>query len=117
MAVEWAQVESGSTHDCECRGSPDLTPYEQQIHEYLGETISLTDVEITVILEVIWDWTREEMVEFLWEEIFKVVVSVLSRKLRKSGRRRGTMKGKGELHGTHDAKKHILAIMRDLHSR
>lgn len=68
---------------------PELALYDQQIHKYLSKTIPLTDVEITVILEVIWDWSREEMVEFLLEEIFKVIVLVLSRKVRKRGRRRG----------------------------
>lgn len=91
--TDWRFRPKSSTCNSASKGCPD--PHEQQIEylEYLSETISLTDAEINNILEVIWDWSREEMVAFLWEEIFQVIVSVLSSKLEERGRSQSRTKG------------------------
>lgn len=91
--TDWRFRPKSSTCNSASKGCPD--PHEQQIEylEYLSETISLTDAEINDILEVIWDRSREEMVAFLWEEIFQVIVSVLSSKLEERGRSQSRTKG------------------------
>lgn len=91
--TDWLFRPKSSSCNSASKGCPD--PHQQQIEnlECLSETISLTDAEIEDILEVIWDWSSEEMVAFLWEEIFQVIVSGLSTKLEERGRSQSRTKG------------------------
>lgn len=79
--TDWRFRPKSSTTFSACRDCPGSREQQIQYPECLSETISLTDAEINSIMEAIWDWRREEMVAFLWEEIYEVTVSVLYTKL------------------------------------
>lgn len=91
--TDWRFRPKSSTSFSACRDCPGTRQQQIQYLECLSETISLKDAEISVILEVIWDWSREEIVAFLWEEIYEKTVSVLSTILEEQDEGQSRTKG------------------------
>lgn len=56
-----------------CNGFQNLTLSEQKVLKCLGDSISLDNVEMKVVLEAIWDSDKEVVIEFLMKEITHVV--------------------------------------------
>lgn len=65
-----------------CNGFQNLTLSEQKVLKCLGDSISLNNTEIKVVLEAIWDSDKEVVIEFLMKEITHVVTFELLQSLR-----------------------------------
>lgn len=65
-----------------CNGFQNLTLSEQKVLKCLGDSISLSNVEMKVVLEAIWDGDKEVMIELLMKEITQVVTVELLQSMR-----------------------------------
>lgn len=65
-----------------CEGFQNLTLSEQKVFKCLGDSISLSNVEMKVVLEAIWDSDKEVAIEFLMKEITHVVTFELMQSLK-----------------------------------
>lgn len=65
-----------------CNGFQNLTLSEQKVLKCLGDSITLSNVEMKVVLEAIWDGDKEVMIEFLMKEITRVVTVELLQSFR-----------------------------------